>query len=225
VEAPHKRILLVDDELSWRRMLARCLGSRYEVVGVPSCEEAFLLLEREATGFDLILLDLSFGEGKMRGEVALPLFVQRWPSLPVAVLTAADTAAQAVQVLRLGATDYITKDECGSGGALAYQLDSILADINLSREIQVLQVLLEARLEARRLHSHQSPKDLPALPAEAARALDDVTRDYCAIVLRMCGHSIREAARRLRVPYSSLRVNLIRWRVVGAEDEAHEDQE
>lgn len=55
------RILLVDDEVSIRRTIARLLGQEHELVAAASGEEARVILEKDPS-FDLILCDLMMPE-------------------------------------------------------------------------------------------------------------------------------------------------------------------
>lgn len=215
---PRRRLLLIDDCVHWRRTVERMLRSKFELVEAASYEEAVPLLEAQSHALDLVLLDLNLGDGHLRGQDALPLLAAQWPSLPVVVMTVENDATQAVRLLRLGALDYVTKDGCVPEALIA-KLEQLLADVALSREIQLLRILLASRLEAQRARwLHIAANDgLPLLPAQLVRPLDEVKRDYCAVVLRACGGNLREAARRLEVPYSSLRADLIRWRVVGTD--------
>jgi hypothetical protein len=117
---------------------------------------------------------------------------------------------------------YLVKEEC-SGGLLNHRLGEILKDIELAREIRVLRLLLEARLAAQRAHGPVESDGLPLLPPAATWRLDDVERGYSALVLRAGGGNLHEAARRLDVAYSSLRSDLVRWRLIASGREAPPD--
>jgi DNA-binding NtrC family response regulator len=214
------RVLLVDDYAPWRKQCARILRGEWQVVETGSCEEAMALLKADSA-FDLVLLDLDFGPRRIRGDDALPLLQRGWPTLPVVVLTVDAGAVSAVSLLKLGAIDYLVKD--GSAGAwLKPRLNDIVENLELAREVRVLRILLEARLEAQRAHDSAARDTVPLLPPSATWRRDDVDRDYCALVLRSCGGNIREAARRLSCPYSSLRADLVRWRLIAAREELPE---
>ena len=60
-----------------------------------------------ARRFDLLLLDLSLPDGEGTGSISSLLALQ--PHCPLLVLTGQDNATTAVQALRAGASDYLTK--------------------------------------------------------------------------------------------------------------------
>jgi DNA-binding NtrC family response regulator len=100
------RILVVDDELNIREALVTLLEKKqYQVRGARTAEEA--LDEMEATAADLILTDLKMPG--MGGMEFLRQLKQRWPDVEVLVMTAFGSIETAVEAMRCGAYDYITK--------------------------------------------------------------------------------------------------------------------
>jgi DNA-binding response OmpR family regulator len=101
------RILVVDDEETLRETLTRSFTREgHNVEAVASGAEA---LERvEAERFDVILLDVALGPGPNGHEVCRTLREQR-NVVPIIMLTALDSEADAVQGLEAGADDYVTK--------------------------------------------------------------------------------------------------------------------
>ncbi|MBI5479679.1 MAG: hypothetical protein HY906_12520, partial [Deltaproteobacteria bacterium] len=73
------RVLLVDDDGLLRRALRRRLRQDCTLIEAESCERALEVLAAEADSFRLALLDVHFGEGRMRGDDCLPLIRERWP--------------------------------------------------------------------------------------------------------------------------------------------------
>ncbi len=105
-----ERILVVDDQVELRTHLAGLLRERgKEVRAVPSAEEAFALLDA-GEPFDLVILDLDLGPGRMDGATALPLLRRDKPELPVIILTGNATIDGAVDAIKTGAADYLEKD-------------------------------------------------------------------------------------------------------------------
>ncbi|HTL60654.1 MAG TPA: sigma-54 dependent transcriptional regulator [Nitrospira sp.] len=100
------RILVVDDELNIREALVTLLEKKqYEVRGAASAEKA--VEELEAATADLILTDLKMpGIGGME---FLRHLKQRWPEIEVLVMTAFGSIETAVESMRCGAYDYLTK--------------------------------------------------------------------------------------------------------------------
>ncbi|MCC7071243.1 MAG: sigma-54-dependent Fis family transcriptional regulator [Deltaproteobacteria bacterium] len=107
------RILIADDEASLRKVLASSLRKEgYDVVSVKSGDEAMEVLEASEspdTGepFHLVITDLRMPG--MDGMVLLQRINKRFRDLPVVVLTAHGTVDLAVQALKQGAFDFITK--------------------------------------------------------------------------------------------------------------------
>jgi two-component system NtrC family response regulator len=100
------RILLADDDASLRRVLQfKLQKSGYEVAAVADGRQALDQLEREP--FDLLLSDI-----RMPGLDGIELLEKARasrPDLKVVLMTAHATVLQAVQAVKLGAFDYITK--------------------------------------------------------------------------------------------------------------------
>ena len=100
------RILVVDDELNIREALVTLLEKKhYQVRGAGTAEEA--LEELESATADLILTDLKMpGIG---GIEFLRQLKQKWPEIEVLVMTAFGSIETAVEAMRCGAYDYLTK--------------------------------------------------------------------------------------------------------------------
>jgi DNA-binding NtrC family response regulator len=100
------RILIVDDEPNIRKILQAALErAGYRPVATESAEEALRLLGAEP--FDLVITDVLMPG--MSGMEFLHEVKKKMPSLPVLMMTAFGTIPQAVEAIRAGAADYITK--------------------------------------------------------------------------------------------------------------------
>ena len=101
-----KQILVADDELNLRRVLtAQLARDGYDVFAVEDGQEAL-----EAMGqhhIDVLISDLRMP--KMNGMELLKRVVSAYPDVPVIIITAHGTVDTAVEALKLGAFDYITK--------------------------------------------------------------------------------------------------------------------
>jgi two-component system, OmpR family, response regulator RegX3 len=108
VEAPVSlKILVVDDEASLRETLTRSFTREgHAVQALASGAEAIERAGEES--FDVILLDVALGAGPNGYEVCRALRERR-NVVPIIMLTALDTEADAVQGLEAGADDYVTK--------------------------------------------------------------------------------------------------------------------
>ena len=100
------KILVVDDEESHRIMLRAVLKDEgYEVVEAADGSEAVRAVEQEP--FDLVLLDVRMKT--MDGIEALNEIRKISPLIPVLIMTAYASVKTAVEALKAGAFDYLTK--------------------------------------------------------------------------------------------------------------------
>ena len=100
------RILVADDDPDISMSLSerlRWLG--HEVVTAADGQAALAAVEAHA--LDLAFLDVSMP--RLNGIEALKLIRKRWPNLPVVVVTAYGTIRLAVEAMKEGAVDFITK--------------------------------------------------------------------------------------------------------------------
>ncbi len=100
------RLLAIDDEQNIRRLLRNELGLEgYEVATAKTGEEGLKLLNEGS--FDLLLLDIKLP--KMSGLELLRIVRKRISSPPVIMITGYGDIQTAVESMKLGARDYITK--------------------------------------------------------------------------------------------------------------------
>ncbi len=103
---PMSRVLIVDDEANLRKVLAAMLRKEgYEVAIAADGEQA--LAEFEKNGADVIVSDLVMP--KLGGLDILRAVHATRPDVPVIIITAHGTVDSAVEAIKLGAFDYITK--------------------------------------------------------------------------------------------------------------------
>ena len=108
-------ILLVDDDESFLKFLATVLRDEYHhrIDTTMSGEDAVALLENGKTYFDMIFLDY-FMPG-MTGLDVMKWMNDRQIGTPVVVLTGAGNEQVAVEAMKLGAYDYLRKEEIDIG--------------------------------------------------------------------------------------------------------------
>src|SRR5437879_11007740 len=100
------RVLVVDDEQSLRKVLAATLQREgYEVQVASDGEEALGALDRD--GADVVVTDLVMP--KMDGLSLLRKVVSSHPDVPVIVVTAHGRIDSAVEAMKAGAFDFVTK--------------------------------------------------------------------------------------------------------------------
>lgn len=103
-QRPH--VLVVDDEENHRLMLrAHMTSEGFEVHEASNGREAVEMVSRQP--FDLVLMDIRMPV--MDGMEALREIVQVSPATPVIMMTAYGSIESAVEALKLGAEDYVTK--------------------------------------------------------------------------------------------------------------------
>ena len=99
------KILVVDDESIVLESCRRVLEDRFEVIGAGSAEAALEALRRETIG--MILLDI-----KMPGKDGMSLLKEvkeKWPNIPVIVMSGYATTETVEQVSRTEAATFIAK--------------------------------------------------------------------------------------------------------------------
>lgn len=101
-----RTILLVDDEKAHRLMIRGHLeDAGYQVVEAADGREALEALAGRPV--DLVLMDVVMP--RMDGMTALPEMIATAPETPVLMMTAFGSIEKAVQALKAGAADYLTK--------------------------------------------------------------------------------------------------------------------
>lgn len=101
-----KRILVVEDEQAERDALARVLRMEgFNVEASEDVESALPWLEKE---IDAVISDLRLGNGP-NGVELLRLWREQHPTSPFILLTAHGDVESAVNAMKLGADDYLTK--------------------------------------------------------------------------------------------------------------------
>src|ERR1700731_375113 len=104
---PNDRILVVDDEETIREIVSSMLGgAHFQTRQASSGVEALAILE-SGEQFDLVLSDLMMAE--MDGIALLERSKERYPDMPVVMVTAVHDISVALQALRNGAYDYLLK--------------------------------------------------------------------------------------------------------------------
>jgi DNA-binding NtrC family response regulator len=102
-------LMLIDDEPAQRRLVSAIAARRdWRSVFAPDGETAIAMLgTQDGMQLDAILLD-SFGP-ESEAEALISELRARRPQLPILMLTANGSVAQAVSAMRAGATDYLVK--------------------------------------------------------------------------------------------------------------------
>jgi DNA-binding NtrC family response regulator len=100
-----RKVLIVDDELGTRESLKMILKKDYEILLAKDAEEAFIKIKEHSP--DVVLLDILLPD--LDGLKVLERIKQNDPEIIVIMITATKTVKTAVEAMKLGAHDYITK--------------------------------------------------------------------------------------------------------------------
>ncbi len=121
------RVLVVDDEKPIRDGCTRVLsGKGYDVLIAENGQVALDILAKEAA--DIVLLDLKMPV--MGGEQVLELTGREYPDIPVIIITGHGTVDTAVECMKKGAYDFITKP---------FQIEEFLATVKRAAEKRKLE--------------------------------------------------------------------------------------
>lgn len=107
----HRRqsVLIVDDSEPNRKMLGQMLGSRFDIAEAASGEACLQLLEQNATGISIVLLDIHMPG--IDGFTVLEEMNQKnlLEQIPVIMISSEDTVDAVRRAFDLGASDYISR--------------------------------------------------------------------------------------------------------------------
>lgn len=155
------RVLLVDDSVVVRKVVAEYLATSSDVEVVATASNGRIALEKLAqVNPDLVILDVEMPE--MDGIATLTALRVRAPKLPVLMFSALTERAGAMtlEALSLGASDYVTKPSNLNGAAgPARALDELMT-----------------KTRALLARSSEPPALVSALPSAAAAVLLPVPR-------------------------------------------------
>src|SRR6266568_3836867 len=153
---PLDRILVVDDEETIREIVSSMLsGANFRTRQAASGIEALAILE-SGEEFDLVLSDLMLAE--MDGIALLERAKERYPDMPIVMVTAVHDIQVALQALRNGAYDYLLKP---------FEREQLLATVRralenrrLKRENDAYRTNLEALVTARTEQLRKAVREL-----------------------------------------------------------------
>lgn len=107
----HRRqsVLIADDSELNRKMLGQMLGSRFDIAEAASGEACLQLLEQNATGISIVLLDIHMPG--IDGFTVLEEMNQKnlLEQIPVIMISSEDTVDAVRRAFDLGASDYISR--------------------------------------------------------------------------------------------------------------------
>jgi diguanylate cyclase (GGDEF)-like protein len=104
-ETQKPKVLIIDDEEQIRHLLIDVLGTAYDCSDAGSAEEALAALSENT--FDLVISDIDMGA--MSGLELVPRVHSLSPDTVVVMVSGNQDIGFAIEALRVGAFDYITK--------------------------------------------------------------------------------------------------------------------
>ncbi|MGQ9777721.1 MAG: sigma-54-dependent transcriptional regulator [Thermodesulfobacteriota bacterium] len=139
----HSKILVVDDEAFIREMLQRGLSQigGFTVDVAQNGQEAIEKVEKET--FDLVLTDIMMPE--VNGMDLLKIIKGTRPELPVIMMTAYGSIDNAVEAMKIGANDYITKPVDFQD--LLFRISKVQQETLLIRENRLLRMEVRKKFE------------------------------------------------------------------------------
>jgi signal transduction histidine kinase/DNA-binding response OmpR family regulator len=192
-----RRVLIVDDESIIRRAMADYLADcGYETVTAGDGAEG--LAKAQSEKFDIVLVDLRMP--RMDGLEVISTLKNAQPELPIVVVSGTGVLTDAIEAMRQGAWDYLTKpiqdieeirvtvERVIERAQLLAERDRYqceLEDLNRSLEVEVARQTRDLRMQNRELAALNSvsyaisdPLDLDTMLGRAiAAAVDAVQAD------------------------------------------------
>ncbi len=163
------RVLVIDDDVSIRKMLRVCLEAAGYEVTLASTGEAGVSAARKQPP-DVVLVDLRLGG--MDGLAVTRLLVQVVPSATLILMTAYATIDNAVDAMRAGAADYLPKPF--SPAQVLHVLGRVASQEGMKAELAELRRTRERRGVVD-LHSTMNPALKEAVEVAERAAKTDAT--------------------------------------------------
>src|SRR5271165_4953349 len=166
---PNDRILVVDDEETIREIVCSMLGAaHFQTRQAANGLEALAILD-SGDEFDLVLSDLMMAE--MDGIALLERAKERYPDVPIVMVTTVHDISVALQAIRNGAYDYLPKP---------FEREQLLATVRralenrrLKLENRAYQTNLEALVTAKTQQLKSALSDLEKSYDMTLEALGD----------------------------------------------------
>ncbi len=133
-------ILIIDDEKNYLLILETLLlDAEYNVTAINDPETALTFLEESEV--DVVITDMKMP--RLTGRDVLERIKKNWPHIPVLIMTAFGSIESAVEVMKYGAFDYITKPFAND--ELLLSLHNAVDLATTHRQYRLLQEAMEIR--------------------------------------------------------------------------------
>ncbi len=136
------RILIIDDSADFRRLLSKYIRSSFpdaDVTGYDPVGEGFSYESLELNNYDLVFLDYDLNLADKDGLTYLKFLNKNTKELPpIVMITATDSTKIAVRALKLGAVDYLVKQDTNADDISA-KITEIIEFTNIRQELQSIE--------------------------------------------------------------------------------------
>lgn len=177
------RILVIDDHVEIRDLLANYLeGKGYEVRSAENGLDGLFILEQWYA--DLVTVDLNMPI--MNGHTFIEKAIVRWPDLPIVVVSGVGAVEEAVEALRIGGRDFITKP-IENFSLVDNTIGRALEAVELARQNRHYQENLEKMVELRTYELEETKRQLLYSLGKSAEYRDNETGRHVIRVGRISG--------------------------------------
>lgn len=173
-------ILIVDDDAEFHQQIRYAFRRQFLFSGAINEKQLFEKLSGEGH-FDLILLDLVLDDSETKkGLEIIPQIAQRYPSIPVIIVTADRSIDTVVQAMKQGARNFLVKDDFDYD-YWEQQFSDVIAGSKMKQE----NLVLRAEVDRRRAQEHEAYPFIGASPQiqEIKRILKLVSEEPDVTVL------------------------------------------
>jgi len=182
-EARKQRILVIEDQEDISKLIAEYLCSKgYDARTAENGLDGMFILEQWSA--DLVTVDLDMPI--MNGHTFIQKALARWPELPIVVVSGAGGVEDAVEALRLGGHDFITKP-IQNFSLLDNTIVRALEAVELVRQNRHYQKNLEKMVELRTYELEETKRQLLYSLGKSAEYRDNETGRHVIRVGQICG--------------------------------------
>lgn len=182
-QATNNRILVIEDQAEIRQLIAHILESQgYKTKTAENGLDGLFIIEQWRP--DVITVDLNMPI--MGGHEFIEKSVKKWPEIPIVVVSGIGAVDQAVEALRLGAKDFITKP-IENLSLVKNTLDKAIETAELKRQNRDYQLNLEHKVEQRTRELEEIKKQLLYSLGKSAEYRDNETGRHVIRVGKISG--------------------------------------